>query len=137
MDKSSNSLTRNSFDGEKINRIHMEAVTNDILASRQQQKQSHGSVFENQTDPEPPEEEDKKDDSLIRVVLKCPGLVDYRVKISQETEVSRILAIYINAQNIPAEKKVYLIFDGERLDPDSRLSDHDIADLDLVDVLVK
>lgn len=137
VDKSAESFAHSSFDDEKTKRIHMEAVTEDVLASKRRQKQSHVSASEDQTSSGPPDERDKKEESLIKVILKCPGLVDYKVKVNQETEVSRILAGYIKAQRIPTEKEVYLIFDGERLGPDSRLSDHDITDLDLVDVLVK
>lgn len=137
VDKSADSFAHSSFDDEKTKRIHMEAVTEDVLASKRRQKHSHVSAPEDQTSSGPPDERDKKEESLIKVILKCPGLVDYKVKVNQETEVSRILAGYIKAQRIPTEKEVYLIFDGERLGPDSRLSDHDITDLDLVDVLVK
>lgn len=137
VDKSAESFAHGSFDDEKTKRIHMEAVTEDVLASKRRQKQSHVSASEDQTSSGPPEERDKKEESLIKVILKCPGLVDYKVKVNQETEVSRILTGYIKAQRIPTEKEVYLVFDGERLGPDSRLSDHDIADFDLVDVLVK
>lgn len=137
VDKSAESFAHSSFDDKKTKRIHMEAVTEDVLASKRRQKQSHVSVSEDQTGSGPSDESDKKEEPLIKVILKCPGLVDYKIKVNQETEVSRILAAYIKAQRIPTEKEVYLIFDGERLDPDSRLSDHDIADLDLLDVLVK
>ena len=74
---------------------------------------------------------------LIKIILKCPGLVDYGIRVSQETQVSHVLATFKNAQRVSAEKEVYLLFDGERLDAGSRLVDYDIADLDLVDVIVK
>ena len=137
VDKPVESFTHCSFDDEKTIRIHMEAVTEDVLASRRRQRQSHVSMSGDQTGSGAPDEKNKKEDSPVKVILKCPGLVDFKIKVSQETEVSRILETYIKAQHIPTEKEVYLIFDGERLDPDSRLSDNDIADLDLVDVLVK
>lgn len=137
MENSSDSFTRSSFDDQKTKRIHMEAVTEDVLASRRQQKQPHVPVSESQTDSGSSDEGDRKENSLIKVILKCPGLVDYGIKVTQETEVSYILTTYRKAQHIPTEKEVCLIFDGERLEPDSRLSDYEIADLDLVDVLVK
>lgn len=121
-------------EGEVI-RLHMEAVTDDILAAR-----SSRALVDprNDTKCEPEEFGDSKDiDEPIRIILKSPGLDDFRVKARSKTQISRIIASFRSARHVPAEKDVYLLFDGERLDPNSCLEEHDITDLDLIDVQVK
>ncbi|KAL2007132.1 hypothetical protein VTN00DRAFT_8570 [Thermoascus crustaceus] len=121
-------------EGEVI-RLHMEAVTDGILASRRSQ-----SLVDPRDDTKSESEEledTRRHDEHIRIILKSPGLDDFRVKAKPKTQISRIIASFRSAQHVPAEKHVYLLFDGERLDPNSYLGEHDIADLDLVDVQVK
>ena len=133
---SARSPIHSPLDDGQTNRVHMEAVTEDLLSlKRRQQEQSHSAEYQNDT--ESSDVRPKQQDVLIKIILKCPGLVDYGIKVSQETPVSHVLATFKNAQRISADKEVYLLFDGERLDPGSRLVDYDIADLDLVDVIVK
>lgn len=133
---SARSPIRSSLDDRQTKRIHMEAVTEDLLSlKRRQHEQSHSAEYE--LESETSDVRPKQQDMLIKITLKCPGLVDYGIRVSQETQVSHVLATFKNAQRISAEKEVYLLFDGERLDAGSRLVDYDIADLDLVDVIVK
>ena len=41
------------------------------------------------------------------------------------------------AQELGPESEVYLIFDGERLDPGTTVADSDFSDMDYIDVQVK
>ena len=130
---------RSSMADEGTMRVHMEAVTEDLFTSKRQQQQLSRMLptSESQPDQQFADIENKKQDVLIKVVLKCPGLVDYGTRVSKKTQVSQIIASFKEAQRVPTEKQVYLLFDGDRLDPDSCLVDYDIADLDLVDVILR
>lgn len=133
---SARSPIHSSLDDGQTKRVHMEAVTEDLLLKkRRHHEESHSAEHEHET--ETSDVRSKQQDMLIKIILKCPGLVDYGIRVSQETQVSHVLATFKNAQRVSAEKEVYLLFDGERLDAGSRLIDYDIADLDLVDVIVK
>lgn len=123
---------------EGATRVHVEAVTEDLLASKRQQQQlSRASTAESQLSRESPHIENEQEDAMVKIILKCPGLPDFISKISQRTQVSHIITAFKKAQKISTEQHVYLLFDGDRLDPDSCVVDYEIADLDLVDVLVK
>lgn len=41
------------------------------------------------------------------------------------------------ARRVPAEKDVFLVFDGDRMQPGDLVSDTDIGDMDNLDVHVK
>lgn len=123
---------------EGATRVHVEAVTEGLLASKRQQQQlSRASTAELQLSRESPHIENEQEDAMVKIILKCPGLPDFISKISQRTQVSQIITAFKKAHEISTEHHVYLLFDGNRLDPDSCLVDYEIADLDLVDVLIK
>ena len=50
---------------------------------------------------------------------------------------SRIINAFRTANKVEADKEVYLLFDGERLDPPMKVGDTELSDLDYIDVYVK
>lgn len=120
-------------------RIHMEAVTHDFFTfkQRRQQLSRASSTTESQTGPDSPDIGNNKRDVVMKVILRCPELDDFGTQVSQKTPVCQIISAFKDAQRIPAEKDVYLLFDGDLLDSNSFLIDYDIADQDMVDVLIR
>lgn len=119
---------------ENFSRIQMDAVTEELFAAKrrtQTQPPERGTTL-----PEP-ELEISQQESLIRINLKCPGFEDHKVKAKPNTRILRLMSSFRDARDISSERQIHLIFDGERLDPESCISDHDIADLDLVEVQLK
>lgn len=120
-------------------RIHMEAVTHDFFTFKQRQQQllRASSTTESQIGPDFPDIGNDERDVLMKIILRCPELDDFGTKVSQKTLVSQIISAFKDAQRIPAEKHVYLLFDGDLLDSNACLIDYDIADQDMVDVLIR
>jgi hypothetical protein len=119
-------------------RVHMEAVMDDCFTFKQKQQQSRAlSATECRTGPDPPAFGSYRRDVMMKIILRCPGIDDFGAKVSQKTPVSQILSTFKDARRIPAEKRVHLLFDGDRLDPNACLLDYDIADQDMVDVLIR
>ncbi|ODM22209.1 hypothetical protein SI65_03055 [Aspergillus cristatus] len=119
-------------------RIHMEAVTDDSFTFKQRQQQSPAlSATESQAGPNPSAFGSHGRDVLMKIILRCPELDDFGAKVSQKTPVSQIISAFKDARRIPAQKRVHLLFDGDRLDPNACLLDYDIADQDMVDVLIR
>jgi hypothetical protein len=114
-------------------RIHVEATTDGLLKSR---KSILRDSVESAPDLEKPGE-NKGNDGLLKIVLKSPGFGDLKIKVRPHTEFSHVIATFRDKKKIPADKKVQLLFDGELLDPAACVQDHEITDLDLVDVVVK
>lgn len=115
-------------------RIHMEATTDELLKSRKRNL-LHDSVQYACGFVE--REEDNAKDGFVRIILKSPGLEDLRIKVRPQTKFSNVIATFRDKKRISSDRKVQLLFDGELLDPDASVKDHEITDLDLVDVLVK
>lgn len=133
--KESSSVLDIDGDGEDQRelRVHMEAVTDSPLLLNRQVS-SPG----NETPPEasqlPPEDDQGEP---MKLILRGPGMEDFKIKARQKTLISRLISAFRNKQNIPADREVILEFDGDRLNPDESLGHYDIDDLDLVDVLIK
>lgn len=125
----------NCFSDADDCRIHMEAVTEQTFADGDR---SSLNIARFDTTP-PASTESRGTDKYIQseIILKCPEFDEYKIRISLATDVSRVVRAFREARSIPTELTIYLTFDGDRLDPQCSLADYDIADGDLVDVLVK
>lgn len=117
--------------GPKSLQIHMEAVTD----NQQLLGQPNTSIDARSVSPppNPPAEGNEP----MKLILRSPGLDDLKIRARPTTRVSKIISAFRNKFEIAANREVYLVFDGDRLDPDTTLQEHDIADLDLVDVQIK
>lgn len=121
-----------SFADQKELRIHMEAVT-DLPLPVNQTITSPGND-KPLTAPQSPEDDQGEP---MKLVLRSPGYDDFRIKARKKTLISRLISAFRDKQNISVDHDIFLLFDGDKLDPDSCLGDNDIDDLDLVDVQIK
>lgn len=118
--------------GQREHRIHMEAVTeNPLLLNRPGSPQDRSK-----TSPDSPSPEDDQNEPM-KLILRSPGLDDFRIKARPKTLVSKLISAFRDKQNIPVDNDVSLLLDGDRLHPNTCLRDHDIEDLDMVDVQIK
>ncbi|CAG7916904.1 unnamed protein product [Penicillium olsonii] len=111
-------------------RIHLEAVTDGSLLT------NRPSVSGNQPKPAVVAVEDEQGEP-IKLILRSPGFEDFKIKARQKTPISRLISAFRDKQNIPRDRSLTLVFDGDKLPPDSCLGDHDIDNLDLVDVQIQ
>ncbi|KAJ6137634.1 hypothetical protein N7471_004120 [Penicillium samsonianum] len=121
-----------SFAGQKELRIHMEAVTDLPLPVNQQITSP-----DNEKPPTASQSPEGDQGEPMKLILRSLGYDDFRIKARQKTLISRLISAFRDKQNISADHDIFLLFDGDKLDPDSCLRDYDIDDLDLVDVQIK
>lgn len=110
-------------------RIHLEAVTDAPLTNRpppSEDPSGQGAAPADDDQGEP-----------LKLILRSPGFEDFKIKARQKTLVSRLISAFRDKQEIPMDRSITLVFDGDNLSPDSCLGDHDIDNLDLVDVLIR
>lgn len=113
--------------------IHLEATTVELLAAdRMQTNRASGILSQDSSVPDVPSE-----DTLIPIVLKNPGQDELRIKVRPGTKVSTIINVFREKRDISGAMAVELSFDGDILGPETQVKDHDIADMDLVDVLIR
>jgi hypothetical protein len=123
-------------------RIEVEAVTEDILIERKKLKDRKDRLAdisdgheemsgEEVGEPQPQKEPD------VQLMLNSPGLESVLLKVRPTTLVSKVMAGFKKIRDIEQEKTCWLIFDGERLDPETRIADTEIEDGDVVDVQIR
>ncbi|KAE8144247.1 ubiquitin-2 like Rad60 SUMO-like-domain-containing protein, partial [Aspergillus avenaceus] len=114
-------------------RIHMEAVIEDLVPPTNGRDMPVRSITLNKQSATL---NDGIQDEQTRVVLKCPAYGDLEWNFTPMMQISQLVLAFREAKDIPTDRTVYLIFDGDRLDPNSSIADYDIADEDLMDVVV-
>ncbi|KAJ5626036.1 hypothetical protein N7510_002345 [Penicillium lagena] len=114
-------------------KIHMKAVSDTLPTGNP----SGSSPDTGTSKKSPPRDEEDAQAQPIRIVLRSPGMNDFRIKARLKTPVSRLISAFRDKHDVPSDADVALVFDGDRLDPDTCLEDYDIDDLDLVDVQIK
>jgi hypothetical protein len=127
----SSSMDEDFIPGYPELRIHMEAIVDRPLpVDRPSPSPDHGKIPSASQTPE----NDK--DVPMKLVLRSPGLDDFKIKARAKTPISRLISAFRNKQNISMDQTISLRFDGDKLKPDDCLGDYDIDDLDLVDVQI-
>ncbi|KGO76675.1 Ubiquitin supergroup [Penicillium italicum] len=121
-----------SFAGQKELRIHMEAVTDLPLPVNQQVTSP-----DNEKPPTASQSPEADQGEPMKLILRSLGYDDFRIKARKTTLISRLISAFRDKQNISVDHDIFLLFDGDKLDPDSCLGDCDIDDLDLLDVQIK
>ncbi|KAE8414899.1 ubiquitin-2 like Rad60 SUMO-like-domain-containing protein [Aspergillus pseudocaelatus] len=116
-------------------RIHMEAVIKDNVKSTDDWQASHESYSALAQESAATDGNSRLPST--RVVLKCPRAGDMELNVNSRMQISRLVTIFRDTKEIPENLEVYLVFDGDRLDPSSCLSMYDMVDGDLVDVVIK
>jgi hypothetical protein len=111
-------------------RIHMAAVTDKPLLT------NRPNVSEAVPDTPALSTESDQGESM-KLVLRSPGYEDFKIKARQKTLISRLISAFRDKQNIPKESSIALFFDGDKLPPDSCIGDHEVDNLDLVDVQIR
>lgn len=113
-------------------KVHMEAVTEEILEAQKRQAQE-GSMEDEEEKPA----DDDDNPQRVRLTLRSPDLEEFKIIVKPNTQISRIMSTFAKARSIPRDATIHLLFDGEPLNPGTLVKDNDIDDLDSIDVQIK
>ncbi|KAK4951705.1 hypothetical protein LTR66_013808 [Elasticomyces elasticus] len=137
-----------AFGDEETDKVHVEAVTEEIFAEmkaekRREKEGKKNAVTAGAADKhEKPEQtnaqsESKEGEKLIKILLKAKGYPDFKLQVRPSTTFARIAMAFLRKKNLAEDKTLFLEFDGDRLDPDAEVSSTDIDDMDCLDVHIK
>ena len=123
-------------------KIVVEAMTEEIYQERRKAREvqrAAKATSEYQTDeegaqgtPEPPPEQPKKDGTVIK--LTSQGLEPMPLRVRPHTSVAKIMRAFQAQRKIAEEKTCWLIFDGDRLEPESSVEQAGFEEGDEVEV---
>jgi hypothetical protein len=84
-----------------------------------------------------PGEDQQNQNQLLKLILRSPDLDDLKIKARPKTLVSKLISAFREKHMIASDQDLLIHFDGDRLDPDTSLQEHDIDDLDMLEIQVK
>lgn len=129
--------------GEEDRQIHMEAMTDEILQEYTKAKR-RVNIVEEEENPEagdaaatevPPVQQNKE--SQVRIILKAKRFEDFKLIVKPSILISKIVNAFRSEKKVARDKEVFLLFDGDRLDPQTKVEETELSDMDYVDVYVK
>ncbi|KAJ5583855.1 hypothetical protein VI817_006089 [Penicillium citrinum] len=126
-EKTSSDIENDQAAGKGDLQIHMVACTeNPELLSRSSISESTSlQVSEDQQNQQ------------MKLILRSAGYDDLKIKARPKTLVSKLISAFRDKYSIGTHQEMWVLFDGDRLDPDTCLRDHDVADLDMLEVQVR
>ncbi|KAF2842726.1 hypothetical protein M501DRAFT_1012126 [Patellaria atrata CBS 101060] len=125
---------------EDDNKICVEAVTPAIYAENK--RAAELAIQRLEEAPQEAEEEEvvvveEVKPKGIRLYLKSRGYKDFKLMVKPDTTFASIANAFRKEFSVQDGKEVFLMFDGERLDPDMMMQDSEVDDTDSIEVHVK
>lgn len=112
-------------------RLHLEAWTEDLfIAAQKRLLQSGGGEEQDQ-------EEEQEEDNKIKLILKAKDAEPIKIQVRPTTNISKLIKVVRNTQQVPEDKEVILYFDGDVLDPISTAEDVDLGDMDIIEIRIR
>lgn len=124
--------------------IQVEAITKDMYDQKMMRRSLEGTEADaNDTadtgvrDGQSRERSTTPQKAAYTVVMNAQGLEALYLKVRPNTSIERMMAAFKKMRETDPEKTCWLVFDGERLEPESTVADTEIEDGDAVEVYVR
>lgn len=124
--------------------IQIEAITKDMYDQKMLRRGSEGvEAHTNDTrdtgvrDGQSPERSPAPQKAAYTIVMNAQGLEAMHLRVRPNTSIERMMAAFKKMREVDPEKTCWLVFDGERLEPESTVEDTEIEDGDAVEVHIR
>lgn len=126
-----------------VDQVHLEAMTEEMFEALRAAKARQALAEEtaalapgDDLDENANAEESELEESpppaareeYIRITIKAKSMPDFKAKVTTDTVIKKIIKAAKRHYKLAADQPVYLDFDGERLEPDAKVSDTEIED---------
>lgn len=110
-------------------RIHLEAWTEQVFNAYLKREQDGGQEVE--------VVEEKVAIQKTRIILKSREVGEFKLYVKPSTMIRKVLDAFRQNKELSEKQEVSLHFDGDVLEPDSRIGDYELEDMDTVEVHVR
>ncbi|KAG4436891.1 hypothetical protein IFR05_007617 [Cadophora sp. M221] len=124
-------LSMNSFDDGKV---HLEAWTHDTFEAWKKGHEAKQRGERAHSEDEPVVEAPVQ---RTRLFMKSRDFPDYKLQVKASTTIQKIIDAFRLAQKLPDDKEITLHFDGDKLDPEEKIEDTELGDMDSVEVHIQ
>ena len=121
-------------DGEGVmdGKVHFQAWTQDLFDSNQRRL-----AAQNRDNSEEEPEVTEPTVEKIKLCMKAKGMEPVKLQVKGSTTFQKMASAFRESRGIPEGSDIELYFDGEKLDPESKMEDTEIEDRDIVDVHIR
>ncbi|KAL5320893.1 hypothetical protein ACEPPN_011703 [Leptodophora sp. 'Broadleaf-Isolate-01'] len=125
-------LSMDSFDGGKV---HLEAWTQDTFEAWKKGHEAKQRGERDHSEDEPVVEAAPV--PRTRLFMKSRDFPDYKLQVKASTTIQKIIDAFQLAMKVPDHKEITLHFDGDKLDPEEKIEDTELGDMDSVEVHIQ
>ena len=123
-------------------KIHLEAMNPQIMEHRQKQKEREaveaaGPSEQGSRDKSTSEDPTQPAEAKFIIILKAKDLDPFKLSVRPSTPIGKIMAGYQMHFGIDKGKVCWLVFDGNRLEPNSTVKDAELEEDDVVEVHIR
>lgn len=129
-------------EGEKLamgsvgdGKVHLEAWTEETFEAWKKGHEAKQRGEREHSEDEPVPEPDPV--QRTRLIMKSRDFSDYKLMVKPHTTIQKIMDAFRREKNVPDEKDVTLHFDGDKLEPDDKVKDTELGDMDSVEVHIQ
>ncbi|QIX00124.1 hypothetical protein AMS68_005641 [Peltaster fructicola] len=134
-------VLRGAEDKHGIDKVHLEAVTDDLLEQLRTQQRTEARIPESTsyeiqehdrtlTNEKPAASEEQ----LIRIILKARDHADFKLRIRPTTTIAKIASAYKKRYKLDDDLTITLLFDGEELPSEQEVQETEVTDMDQIEV---
>ncbi|KAK0119077.1 hypothetical protein ONS95_007940 [Cadophora gregata] len=124
-----------SVDSLGDGKVHLEAWTEETFAAwKKGHEAKQRGERENSEDEPVPEPASVQ---RTRLIMKSREYTDYKLMVKPHTTVQKIMDAFRREKDIVDEKEITLHFDGDKLEPDDKVEDTELGDMDSVEVHIQ
>ena len=116
-------------------KVHLEAWTEETFEAwkKGHEAKQRGEREHSEDEPVPEPEPVQR----TRLIMKSRDFSDYKLMVKRHTTIQKIMDAFRREKNVPDEKDITLHFDGDKLEPDDKVEDTELGDMDSVEVHIQ
>ncbi|KAH7417215.1 ubiquitin-2 like Rad60 SUMO-like-domain-containing protein [Cadophora sp. MPI-SDFR-AT-0126] len=124
-----------SMDGIGGGKVHLEAWTEETFEAwkKGHEAKQRGEREHSEDEPAP----EPAPVQRTRLIMKSREYSDYKLMVKPHTTIQKILDAFRREKDVPDEKDITLHFDGDKLEPEDKVADTELGDMDSVEIHIQ
>ncbi|PVH88287.1 hypothetical protein DL98DRAFT_648437 [Cadophora sp. DSE1049] len=124
-----------SMDSLGDGKVHLEAWTEETFEAwkKGHEAKQRGEREHSEDEPVP----EPAPVQRTRLIMKSREYSDYKLMVKPHTTIQKIMDAFRREKDVPDDKDITLHFDGDKLEPEDKVEDTELGDLDSVEVHIQ
>lgn len=120
-----------------IGRVHLEAWTEDSFKAHQKKEAARLQREQDGVDEDEEEVIEEQVVKKIRLILKSRELGESKMTVKPTTLIQKLINAFRQDKKVAEHQEISLQVDGEKLDPEEKIEDTELEDMEVVEVHIR